>query len=78
MAKFWPNPKFAWYLAVLEVIAAIASGHFQNDGVVQPSLNFWRALVIECLYNTIEVISGDNELPNRTYISSANSEVIFL
>ena len=40
VTKFWPDCNFAWYLAVLDVITALASGHFQNDWVVQPSLNF--------------------------------------
>ena len=43
----------------------MASGHFQNDGVVQPSLYFWRALTIECLENTIGVELGDNGWPKR-------------
>ena len=29
--KFWPDLKFSWYLAVLEVNTDLASGHFQND-----------------------------------------------
>ena len=58
--KFWPDCNFAWYLALSEVNIALASGHFQNDGVVQPSLYFWRALTIECLENTIGVELGDN------------------
>ena len=46
---FWPDRKFAWYLAVSEVNSYLASGHFQNYGLVQPSLDFWRDLTIECL-----------------------------
>ena len=42
--KFWPDKKFAWYIDVSEVNTALASYHFQSDGVVQPSLYFWRAL----------------------------------
>ena len=45
--KFYPDKNFAWYLAVLEVNTALASGHFQKYGIMQPSLNFWRALAIE-------------------------------
>ena len=37
--RFWPNCNFEWYLAVSEVNTDLASGHFQNDGLVQPSLD---------------------------------------
>ena len=36
------------------------SGHFQNGGVVQPSLDFSRELSIECLENKIGLELGDN------------------
>ena len=42
--KLCPNRKFAWYILVLEDNTSLTSGHFQNDGLVQPSLDFWRAL----------------------------------
>ena len=64
--KFWPDRNFSWYLSESEVNTALVSGHFQNDGVVQPSLDFGRALVIECLGNTIGVELGENGRPNRT------------
>ena len=64
--KFCPDRKFAWYLVVLEVNTAIASGNFQNDGVVQPSLDFQRALAIECLENKIGVELGQNGRPKST------------
>ena len=51
VTKFWPDRNFAWYLLVLEVNSYLTPGHFQNDGVVKPSLDFWRALEIEFLYN---------------------------
>ena len=51
---------------MLEVNTSLASGHFQNDGVVQPSLDFWRSLAIECLENTIGFELGDNGQPKRT------------
>ena len=51
---------------VLEVNTALASGHFQNDGLVQPILDFQRALAIECLNNTIGAELGDNGRPNQT------------
>ena len=35
--KFWPDGNF----------------QFQNDGVVHPSMDFWRAFKIECPDNTI-------------------------
>ena len=56
--KFWSDKNFSWYLSVLEVNIALASGHFQNDGVVQPSLDFLRDFPIECLDNTIRVELG--------------------
>ena len=49
-----------------EVNTALASGHFQNDWVVEPSLYFWRVLAIECLENTIGVELRDNGRPVRT------------
>ena len=49
-----------------EVNTALASGHFLNDGVVQPSLDFWRSLAIECLENTIGFELGDNGQPQKT------------
>ena len=49
-----------------EVNTALASGQFQNDGVVQPSLNFWRALEIECLENKIVFELEENGQPKRT------------
>ena len=64
--KFWPDRNFSWYLVVLEVNTTLASGHFQNYGVVQPSLDFWRALAIECLEKKIGVELGDNGRPNRS------------
>ena len=44
--KFCPGCNFDWYLAVSEDNTALASGHCQNDGVVQPSMSFWRAFAI--------------------------------
>ena len=55
MTKFWPDHNFAWYLAVSEFNTDLVSGYFQNYGIVQPSLDFLRALAIECFYNTIWV-----------------------
>ena len=49
-----------------EVNTALASGQFQNDGVLQPSLNFWRCLAIECFDNTIGVELGENGIPKGT------------
>ena len=63
--KLWPNHNFAWYFAVSEVNTDIASGHFKNDGVVPPSLNFWRYLAIYFLENTIGVELGDNGIPKK-------------
>ena len=65
--KLYPDRNFTWYLSVLEVNIDLASGHFQNDGVVQPSLYFQRYFAIECLENKIGVESGQNGLPNRIY-----------
>ena len=41
------------------------SGHFQNGGVVKPSLDFWRELSIECLDNKIGVELGYQKKPKR-------------
>ena len=65
--NFWPDCNFAWYLEMSEVNTALVSGRFQNDGVVQPSLDFWRYFAIECLENTIGFKLGDNGQPKRTY-----------
>ena len=43
------------------------SGHFQNDGVVQTSLDVWRYLAIEWIENTIAVEFGENGQSNGTY-----------
>ena len=64
--KFWPDHNFAWYLSMTEVNTDLAPGHFKNDGVVQPSLDFWRSLSIECLENKIGVELLENRRPNRT------------
>ena len=58
--RFWPDCNLAWYISVSEVNTALASDNFQNYGVVPPSIDFWRALEIECLDNTIGVELGDN------------------
>ena len=65
--NFLPDRNFAWYHALSEVNTALASGHFQNYGVVQLSLDFLRYLEIKCLENTIGVELGENGRPNRTY-----------
>ena len=49
-----------------EVNTALVSGHFQNDGLVQSSLDSRIALKTECLYNTIGVELGENVRPKRT------------
>ena len=46
-----------------EVNTDLASGPFQNYGVLQPSLDFWRCLAIECFDNTIGVELGENGIP---------------
>ena len=51
--KFWPDGNFDWYLVVSEVNTALVSGQFQNYGVVQPSMDFWRYFKIKCPDNTI-------------------------
>ena len=66
-AKFCSDNNFAWYLYVSEVNTALVSGQFQNNGVVQPSLDFWSALAIECLENKIGVELGDNGRPKRSF-----------
>ena len=44
--KLWPDRNFSWFLAMSEVNTDLASGQFQNDGVVQPMMYFWRDLEI--------------------------------
>ena len=46
-----------------EVNADLVSGHFKKDGLVQPSLDFWIELDIECLENTVGVELGNNGQP---------------
>ena len=60
VAKFWNDHNFDWYLVMSEVNTALASYHFKDDVVVQTSLDFWIALTIEYLNNTIGVEFGDN------------------
>ena len=43
-----------------EVNTALASGQFQNYGVVQPSMYFWKSMEIECLDNKIGLELGYN------------------
>ena len=62
---FLSNHNFAWYFDVSEN-TTIVSGHFQNYGVVQPSLYFWRALTIYFLENKIDFELVDNGRPKRT------------
>ena len=59
-SKFWPDRNLSWYLAVSEVNTDFASVYFQNYGLVQPSLDFHRALAVQCLENTIGVEWGEN------------------
>ena len=56
--KLWPDHNSSWYLVVSEFNTALVSGYFQNNGVVQPSLDFWRALAIYFLENKIGVELG--------------------
>ena len=52
---------------MLEVNTDLVSGNFENDGVLQPSMEFWRALEIECLENKIGVELGDNGWQKRAF-----------
>ena len=51
---------FAQYLAVSEVNTYLASDHFQNDGVVQPHMDFRRYLSTQCVENTSWIVLGHN------------------
>ena len=51
---------------MLEVNKALESGHFQNNGVVQTSMNFWKALAIGRHVNKIVVKLGQNGKHKRT------------
>ena len=66
MTKFCSDCNFTWYLDVLKVNTSLVSGHFENDGVVQPSLYFLIYLAIECLKKKIGYELGQNRLPKRT------------
>ena len=60
---------------MLKVNTALVSGHFQNDEVVQPSLDFIRALETEGLENKTGVELGENRGPKKiskipTYVPS--------
>ena len=68
VTKFWIDCNFAWYLDVSEVNTAIASGHFKHYGLVQPSVEFQRALTIYCLDNTTSVELGDNLRSERACV----------
>ena len=57
--NLWPDCNFDGYLAASEVNADLAMGHFQNGGVLQPSLDFRQGLAKECLDNTIGLDPGD-------------------
>ena len=56
MTKFRPECNFEWYLAVSEVNTDLASGHFQNDGLVQPSLDVEEL----CKYSALRIKLGLN------------------
>ena len=49
----------------MEVNTTLETGPFQNDWVVQPSIDFWIFLGIEFLENTIGVGLGKNGLPKK-------------
>ena len=66
-SRLFPDQNFAWCFALSEVKTALASGHFQNYGVVQPSLDVWISLEIECLENIICIELGDNGRPKRAF-----------
>ena len=44
--KFWPDHNLAWYLAVIDMNTALASGHFKNGGGIIPTLDFCGQLAI--------------------------------
>ena len=52
---FWPDLNLDWNLAVSEVNVDLTLCHFQKYGVVQPSLDFRRALAIYFLENKFGV-----------------------
>ena len=49
-----------YHISGSQINTALASGHFQNYGVVQPSLYFKKCLTIKCLENKIGVEFGEN------------------
>ena len=56
--SLWPDCNFVWYITMPEVNTDPSLGHFQNDGIVQPSLDFWRYLTTYYLDNIIGVELG--------------------
>ena len=52
---------------VYEVITAISSEHFKNDGVLKPSMEFLRSSEIEFLENKIRVKLRDNGWPKISW-----------
>ena len=66
---FWEDRNCAWNLATSEVNTNLAWGHFQQDGKVDATLDFWRKLADECLVNSIEVDKYNEDvgsIPLRT------------
>ena len=66
LTKFLADRIFDWYFDVSEVNTYLESDHSQNDGLVQPIVDFQRILEIECLDNKTAVELGDNGKPKRT------------
>ena len=63
--KFWSDRNFASYLAVIEVNAELADGHFCKGGQLIPTLQFLRKLAHEMMENTIGVETVDYGRPRR-------------
>ena len=51
--NFWEDRNCAWYPETSEVNNNLAWGHFQQDGKVDATLDFWHKLAHECLHRSI-------------------------
>ena len=63
--NFCTDRNFSWYLAMMEVNTALASGHFKNSGNIIPTFVFGRQLALQCMVNNIITDPGDIGMPIR-------------
>ena len=63
--KSWKERSFSLYLSVSEMNAYFAHRHFQMEGNVGPTLEFWRYLSKEMLKNNIGLDPRDEGRTQR-------------